>query len=268
MQYKWQLPCLLAMVAACSATPAWAQKDAQASPPPSSTADTPAVEPQAIHAIELMAQKLRALKSFTVTAEITNEDVLNSGQKVTYGGTVTYKIRAPDRFFASVDSDRKQRSFFYDGSKFTVYAPRMHYYAQRALPNHPTVAQIVDTAQEKYGIDMPLADLFYWGTDKAPMSSIQSATVIGPARVGKVECDHLLMRQSGVDWQVWISRQTLLPEKLVIANLDDPTQPEYSAVLQWDADAHLTDNTFVFTPSSDDHPIKIADDAQTTEASP
>lgn len=267
MQYTWQLPCVLAMVAACAATPAWAQKDVPAPPPAPSSSDAPAIEPSAIHAIELMAQKLRTLKSFSVTADITNEDVLDSGQKVTYGGTVTYKIRAPDRFFAAIDSDRKQRSFYYDGAKFTVYAPRMHYYAQREIPN-TTVAQLVDKAQEKYGIDMPLADLFYWGTDKAPTSSIQSATVIGPARIGKIECDHLLMRQSGVDWQVWISRQTLLPAKLVIANLDDPTQPEYSAVLQWDADAHLSDSTFVFTPTSEDHLIKIADDAQTTEASP
>ncbi|HET6555340.1 MAG TPA: DUF2092 domain-containing protein [Dyella sp.] len=271
MKRNWQLPCLAVMAAACAATPAWAQKDATpatpATPASNATSDTPAVEPSAIHAIELMAQKLRTLKSFTVTADVTNEDVLDSGQKVTYGGIVTYKVRSPDRFFASVDSDRKQRSFYYDGSKFTVYAPRMHYYAQRPLAN-TTVAQLVSTAQEKYDIDMPLADLFYWGTDKAPTSTIQSATVIGPARVGKIECDHLLMRQSGVDWQVWISRQTMLPAKLVIANLDDPTQPEYSATLQWDTESSLADSIFTFSPTSADHLIKISDDAQTKEASP
>lgn len=261
------IPSLAVMVVACAAMPAWAQEGAKAAPKATTqTAAAPAVEPSAIHAIELMAQKLRSLKTFSVVADITQEDVLDSGQKVTYGGTVTYKVRAPDRFFATVDSDRKQRSFYYDGSKFTIYAPRMHYFAQR--PMSGTVSQLISTAQEKYDIDLPLADLFYWGTDKAPTSAIKSATVIGPARVGKVECDHLLMRQAGVDWQVWISRETLLPAKLVIANLDDPTQPEYSATFHWDTDTSLADSTFTFTPSKDDHLIKISDDAQTKEASP
>ncbi|WP_114239948.1 DUF2092 domain-containing protein [Dyella sp. C9] len=265
MKRKWHLPCLAVWVA-CAAAPAWALDDTKPAAAQAPADEAPAVEPSAIHAIDLMAQKLRSLKSFTVVANITNEDVLQSGQKVTYGGTVTYKVRTPDRFFASVDSDRKQRSFYYDGSKFTIYAPRMHYYAQEPMTG--SVAQLVDTAQQKYGIDMPLADLFYWGTDKAPTSAIQSATVIGPARIGKTECDHLLMRQSGVDWQLWISRQTLLPAKLVIANLDDPTQPEYSATFQWDADSQLADSAFTFNPTPEDHPIKIAEDTQAKEASP
>ena len=214
-----------------------------------------------------MAQKLRTLKAFTVNADVTTEEVLDSGQKVTFGGTVTYKIRAPDKFFAAVNSDRKQRSFYYDGSKFTIYAPRMHYYAQKPMTGR--VRDLVDAAQEKFGIEMPLADLFYWGTERAPLSAIQSAVVIGPAHVNNIECDHLLMHQGSVDWQIWIARDTLLPQKMVIANLDDPTQPEYTATFNWDTTTSLADSAFDFTPGKDDHPIKIlGDTAQTTEASP
>lgn len=267
MTHHWRLPSGLALAAVCLVAPAWAVEKASTTMPAPQEQAQPTVEPQAIHAIELMAQKLRSLKSFTVTSDITTEDVLDSGQKVTYGGTVTYKVRAPDKLFAAIDSDRKQRSFFYDGSKFTIYAPRLHYYAQK--PRTGTVHDLVEEAQEKYGIEMPLADLFYWGTDKAPLSRIESATVIGPARIDKVECDHLLMHQGSVDWQVWIARDTLLPQKLVIANLDDPTQPEYSATLTWDTTTSLADSVFSFTPASDDHPIKIDEnDAATKEASP
>lgn len=266
MKRSWQWAFLVAITATCTVAPAWAGDASKASTTPQATDPTPAVEPSALHAIDAMAQKLRSLKSFTVSADVTQEEVLESGQKVTYGGNLTYKVRVPDRLFAAVDSDRKQRSFYYDGSQLTVYAPRMHYYAKRPLTG--TVAQIVAAAQEKYDIDLPLADLFYWGTDKAPTSNIVSATVIGPARIGKTECDHLLVRQGSVDWQVWISRQTLLPAKLVIANLDDPTQPEYSATFDWDANATLADSAFTFTPSQDDHLIKIDQGKPTTETSP
>ncbi len=267
MTRSWRLSlCLMAVMGV--AAPLMAQEAAPAAAPGGKPASqSPDVEPSAIHALDLMAQKLRSLKTFTVRSDVTTEEVLDSGQKVTYGGTVTYKVRAPNKFFAAIDSDRKQRSFYYDGAQFTVYAPRMHYYAQKPMTG--TVRELVEGAQEKYGIEMPLADLFYWGTDKAPMSAIESATVIGPARINKVECDHLLMHQSGVDWQVWIARQTLLPQKLVIANLEDPTQPEYVANLTWDTTGTLADSEFNFTPKSDDHPIKIeANGAPAKEASP
>lgn len=265
MKRQWKWPFLLTIAATSLALSLSIEAQTAAKAQASDDKES-AIEPSAMHAIEVMAQKLRSLKTFTVTANVTNEDVLDSGQKVTYGGTVTYKVRAPDHLFASIDSDRKQRSFYYDGRQFTIYAPRMHYYARKPMTG--TVGEIVATAQQQYDIDMPLADLFYWGTDKAPASAIQSATVIGPARVGKVECDHLLMRQSGVDWQVWISRQSLLPMKLVIANLDDSTQPEYSATFDWDTSANLADAAFSFTPAAEDHQIQINKDTQTKEASP
>lgn len=265
MKRHWQLPLWAAIATACTVTSMWAA-ETQPVPKAQPQAVAPAIEPSAIQAIDKMAQKLRSLKFFTVNADITNEEVLQSGQKVTYGGTVTYKMRAPDHFFAAVDSDRKQRSFYYDGKQFTVYAPRMHYYAQKPMTG--SVGELVATAEGQYGIEMPLADLFYWGTDKAPTSVIQSATVIGPAHIGKIECDHLLIHQPGVDWQVWISRETLLPAKLVIANLDDPTQPEYSATLNWDTSTSPLDSAFSFSPTSEDHQITIDQGTQTAEASP
>ena len=265
---QWSLPLGLMIAAACVTAPTWALDASTPAPTAAQkTQAAPAVDPSALHALDLMAQKLRTLKAFTVNADVTTEEVLDSGQKVTYGGTVTYKIRAPDKFFAAVNSDRKQRSFYYDGSKFTIYAPRMHYYAQKPMTGR--VRDLVDAAQEKYGIEMPLADLFYWGTERAPLSAIQSATVIGPAHINKIECDHLLMHQGNVDWQVWIARDSLLPQKPVIANRDDPTQPEYTATFNWDTTTSLADSAFEFTPGKDDHPIKVlGDTAQSTEASP
>ena len=265
---QWSLPLGLMIAAACVATPTWALDASTPAPKAAQKAQAAsAVDPSALHAIDLMAQKLRTLKAFTVNADVTTEEVLDSGQKVSYGGTVTYKVRAPDKFFAALDSDRKQRSFYYDGSTFTIFAPRMHYYAQKPMTGR--VRDLVDVAQEKYGIEMPLADLFYWGTERAPLSAIQSAVVIGPAHINKIECDHLLMHQGNVDWQVWIARGTLLPQKLVIANRDDPTQPEYTATFNWDITSSLPDSAFAFTPGKDDHPIKVlGDTAQTTEASP
>ena len=81
---------------------------------------TPAIAPEATAALERMGAHLRTLKTFEVRAATTQDEVLDSGQKVQFGGTTDLKVRRPDRLRADVSSDRKQRQFFYDGKTVTA----------------------------------------------------------------------------------------------------------------------------------------------------
>ncbi len=245
MKHRLWSVLLLAPLVLCN-VPAAAQ-DKQAVPA--------AVEPSAINALQLMANKLRTLKTFTVKADVIQQVVLEDGERVDQSGDVTYTVRTPDHLFAAVNTERKQRRFYYDGKDLTVYAPRMNFYAQK--PETGTIAELLDSARERFDIQLPLADLFYWGTERAPVSLVQGATVIGPAHVGTVECDHLAFRQADADWQVWISRETLLPQKLVIVDRSDPSLPQYSATLMWTTNESPADSVFRFTPGKDDHRIEI-----------
>src|SRR5882672_12227711 len=85
----------------------------------------PPVDPGAITALQKMAAHLRTLQSFAVNSEMTTDDVMPSGQKVQYGGTVELKVRRPDRLTAEVTSDRKNERLFYDGKAFTVFQPTL-----------------------------------------------------------------------------------------------------------------------------------------------
>lgn len=223
--------------------------------PPEKPASTPAIDPAALHALEVMSGKLRELTAFTVDADATRQLVLDNGQRIDTSGTVSYAVRKPDRFFASIDTDRQLRRYYFDGANLTMYAPRMNFFA--VIPMKGTVADLVLTAKEKFGIDMPLADLFLWGTERAPLSLIDSATVIGPAHIAGAECDQLAFRQKDVDWQLWIDRETLLPRKLVIVDHSDPALPQYSAVLTWNTNPKFTEAQFTFSPGKDDHRIEI-----------
>jgi hypothetical protein len=227
---------------------------AQTAKPPPATA---AIEPKAIEALKTMGAYLRTLKIFTVRSETAIDEVLDTGQKVQFGGTVEYRVRAPNRLRADVNSDRKQRQYFYDGKTLTVYGPRNRYYA--STPASGSIAELLQTADAKYGIEMPLADLFLWGTDKAGLDDIKSAIYIGPARIGGVDTDHYAYRQQDVDWQLWIERgKTPFPRKLVITTAQEPSQPQYVAVLKWDLAPKLDDAVFSFAPPKDAKRIVFA----------
>ena len=76
-----------------------------------------------------MGAYLRTMKSFGVDVKGARDEVMDDGQKIMIAGTVNYLVRSPDRFRAEINTDRKQRTIYYNGKTMTLYAPRMHYYA-------------------------------------------------------------------------------------------------------------------------------------------
>ena len=223
--------------------------------PPAGT-PAPAVEPAALDALDKMGAYLRTLKTFEVQSRTATDEVLESGQKLQFEAAIDLRVRRPDRLWAKVDSDRKTRELFYDGKTFTIWGPRNKLYA--SFPAPATIIEMIGVVEEKYGLLLPLVDLFRWGTDPTRREMIRGASHIGPATVGGVPCDHFAFRQEGVDWQVWIQKgDSPLPRKLVITTTDEEAQPQHVAVLDWNLAPALNDKMFTFEPPPDSSRIAI-----------
>jgi len=217
------------------------------------------VDPAAMEALNKMGVYLRTLKSFQVLADTTNDDVLDDGQIIQRTRKVDLLVAKPNRMRVEVTSDEKHRLFFYDGKNFTVWAKLVNYYA--TVPAPPTIAKLMDDAEEKYGIDLPLRDLFEWGTDEGKSKQIKSAVDIGPSTVEGVTCEHYAFRQEGVDWQIWIQLGEFpLPRKLVIRTLTDEARPQHTDVLTWNLAPSFNDEAFVFDPPDDAKRIVLAEE--------
>lgn len=248
------LPLLIVLSAGVHAA---VQRPSTASPVSAATATAPTErDPQALAALDRMGAALRALPHFSLTSQASTEVVLDDGQKVELDGVVTYKVKSPDKLFLEMRSDRRLRQLFYDGDSLSLYAPRLKYYAT-SDGRGETLGELVDDAATRYGIDMPLADMFLWGTDKAPKTAITSAIHIGGGTVDGEPIDQYAFKQDQVEWQVWISKASALPKKLVITSLDDPALPQYRARLQWDTRSPVADSAFHFSPPADAARIKL-----------
>ena len=209
----------------------------------------------AIAALHKMGACLRAQQTFTVKSQQTTDDVAASGQKIQYGGTVTLKVRRPDRLQMEIDADRRHEHIYYDGKTFSLVPEKAGYYAQFAAP--PTLAELKDALEKTYGVDMPLADLFYWGTDQDGTAEIKSGELVGTSNVNGVACDHYAIRQADIDWEVWIEQGARpLPRKVVITTITDRTQPQHVMTLDWNLNAKLGDDQFAFSPPA--NTVRIA----------
>lgn len=199
-------------------------------------------------ALDRMGAALRALTSFGLKADVTTEQVLVSGQKLQYGSQLTYQVQRPNNLRIDIASDRQTRSIFYDGKAVTVEAPTLGYYASAAAP--PTIAELLRAASQKHGIEIPLADLFTWGTAEDNRATISSAIQVSSEHIGGTNCSHYAYRQPDVDWQVWIADGSSLPCKLVITTTDDPSMPQYSAVFAWQPQQQFAADSFTYTPKT------------------
>jgi hypothetical protein len=243
----------------------WAQQAAApaAAPAPAPAATVAAVvNAKAVDRLNAMGAHLRSLKAFTVNADVTVEEVLDSGQKVENALSVEIAARLPNKLRVYTTSAERSRKIYYDGKTVTIYAEKLKYYG--TFPAPATIAETVDVAAKKYGLEVPLADLFLMGTDKFDTKSITEAIYVGPQMIGGVLCDQLAFRQPGVDWQICIDRGNApLPRKLVVTGTGgDPAQPVRRSILSWKAGTAPDAAAFTFVPPKGATRIAVSEAAK------
>ena|ERR1700761_8894826 len=228
-------------------------------------ADAPAPDAATMNALQRMGVYLRSLPVFSVDAITTDEDVLDDGQKVQYSGVTMVLVKKPNKMRAEVTNDFHQRLYFYDGSHFTLYGERVNYYA--TVPAPPTLQALANKLDEEYDFTVPLEDLILWGASGWDAKAVKDATDIGPTEIGGVTCEHYLVRQDDVDWQVWLQQGEFpLPRKIVITSRTDEARPQHTAIFTWNLAPSFNDETFVFTPPPDAKRVVLPGNAGTANA--
>jgi hypothetical protein len=209
-----------------------------------------------ISALDNMSGYLRSLDKFTANAQVNIDEVLANGQKIQLTRSIEVAANPPTSLAAKSSSTYFEGEFYFDGKTFTLYSPRLGFYASFDAP--ATIGEVIVTAQEKYGVEMPLADLFYWGTATDSASDIEEALIVGADKINGVSCNHFAFRQKEIDWQICIQRgDTPLPLKLVITSKDEATQPQYAAILKWDTVPSLDRQSYTFLPGKSDSKISF-----------
>ncbi|MBS1153977.1 MAG: hypothetical protein H6Q89_5675 [Myxococcaceae bacterium] len=118
--------------------------------------------------------------------------------------------------------------------------------------------ELVELLTTKYGVELPMADLFLWGTEQSGVADIKSAIYMGPTKIEGADCDHYAFRQDEVDWQIWIQQgDKPLPRKMVITTTTEVSRPDYSVTYKWNLAPRLDDKMFTFVPTKDTYRIEI-----------
>jgi hypothetical protein len=233
-----------------------AQTTTRTSPAPAAPSEL--IDPDAMDALKKMGEYLRTLNVFQVTGEVTTEVVMEDSQKIQLTKAVDLVASRPNKVWAQIRSDEYERHMIYDGTTFTLFAPRKKFYA--SVPAPATISELATMLEEKHGIDLPLVDLFRWGTSDSQIAEITAAKDVGESVCGGVTCVHYAFRQPGLDWEVWIqSGDYPLPRKVVVTTTDDDARPQHTATYSWNLAPSFSQETFAFIAPTDAKKIELVD---------
>jgi hypothetical protein len=219
---------------------------------PSSGSDEPVpaqaeMQPQAVDALNKLGSYLQSLKSFRIDADSVTDAVLTTGQNVGFLHRTEMSVKRPDKVRVVVTGSRASKGMVFDGSSLVLFDDARDYYTK--VPAPPTIRQLIADADRKYGVQLPLVDLFYWGQDADDGRTLKSALFIGLDKVDGKWCNHYAYQQPGLDWELWIqSGSHPLPCRFVVTDTTQPSRPQHAVNYHWTLNPTFEASTFSFHP--------------------
>lgn len=222
-------------------------------------AEAPTRDPEALKALTNMSQFIQKQKNFTLSVDSTMDLVLDNGQLIQFAHHTDVSVARPNNLRIKTESSSGQiKEVFYDGKTFTIFDPKTNFYA--IVPAPSSLNQLLATLNDKYNIQLPMTDLFHWGTDQAPLSQIEQALFIGEETINGKVTNHYSFRQGSLDWQLWTEKgKSPAPVKIVIVNLADEARPQYIASINFKSVQSFDADTFHFSPPKGAREIRLTE---------
>jgi hypothetical protein len=221
---------------------------------PSSGSDEPSkaqpeMQPQAVDALNKLGNYVRGMKSFRIDADSVTDGVLSTGQNIGFLHHTEMSVQRPDKVRIVISGSRAPKGMVYDGRSVVLFDNTHHYYSK--VPAPPTIHQLVADIDEKYGVQVPLVDLFYWGQQSDDEKALTSAIFVGLDKVDGKWCNHYAYQQPGLDWELWIqSGSRPLPCRFVVTDTTQPSRPQHAVNYRWTLNPSFSPATFAFHPGA------------------
>jgi hypothetical protein len=209
------------------------------------TQPSPIVDPEADRILKEMSDYLRSQNQFSVHAEISQDDILPTGQKIQLMAVNDVLVQRPNRVFSDYRGDAAHKRFWYEGNTITLLDTDANIYATAVLPG--TINSTLDALMKNYGFSPPLSDLLYDDPYAVMRANVWFGLYLGKSEIEDAPVHHLAFVQKYIDWQIWVEDgKTWVPRKIVITYKTLPGAPQFSAVLSdWDFTTPLASAAFL-----------------------
>jgi hypothetical protein len=170
-----------------------------------------------------------------------------NGELLHVAHTIKTVVRRPDHLLVDATGDDGSTKMIYDGKTLVVYGVTQKQYA--SIPAPDKIEAMLDLAENRMGVDFPLADLLTDNPEKSVLSGITSGGQVGMVTIDGVPCRHFFFVQSpDLELELWLEdNERSLPRRVFVTYRSLPGHPTFLAELSdWDFSIHPTDAEFAF----------------------
>ncbi len=198
---------------------------------PASAQKTGSMDKKAMQVLQGMSDYLAKAETISFRARTFFDVVRKSGIKIKAARTGNILLKRPNQLYVkSVSENGAARTTWFDGSKLTVWDRHVNQY--KTLDYKGTTDALIDHLDDKYQVNLPIADLLFSNVSDALKEGMISSEYLGERTVQGVKTHHLSFESAGADWQIWIEADaTPLPRRFAITYVNTKGEPEFLAQL-------------------------------------
>ena len=217
-----------------------------------SAGETPprVVDPEAERIMQRACEQLKSAPAFTVSVDVSYDDVLESGLTMQYQRASDLVLDRPNHLRVEGDSDKGRRTILYDGETVTVFDRDENVYVQTPAPDSiDATLDKLDKLEER-GVSQPLEDLMRSEPCAWLHEDVRDSYYGGRHYLEGGFVHHLLFRAKAADFQIWVQGDEVpVIRKVLIEYREKEGKPRYEARLfDWDFRPIIEAEDFTFTP--------------------
>lgn len=155
-------------------------------------------------------------------------------------------MRGPNKMYIHSIGTKGERSYWYDGKIMGYFNFGNNSFDTVPAPDN--IIKTIDGLHKKYGIDFPAADFFYPTFTDDIIDHFDRILFFGDETIDGVECVVSEATSDKFLVHIWIDKNTNLPHKLVISNVNNPLGYYEAVFSNWRKNPNLPDILFEFKP--------------------
>ena len=225
-------------------------------------------KPNADTILRQMSDKLGAAKKFSFKATREVSAALAAEHNVQAKSQIEVTVQRPHNVSGSSTNADNTRRVYFDGKHLTLVDGKENTYA--IVPMKMSSDALPAQLAVKYGFVPPLADFVMSNPYKDMKFRAKTISYAGTGMAGTpaVECNRLALSGKLADSELWIAVNDSLPRKMTAtvkggSGAGTDLDIEFT---EWNLDAPVTDETFVFTPPPDSQKIHMVTTAEAQAA--
>ena len=179
----------------------------------STSGSKPSLDAKTAEVLDAMSARLTAAKTLRATATRTATPGFFAGDTIADEAEIVASVSRPNQFAAMADTNLGKRVVGYDGKAVTLVDLKAGTHAQVAVSGD--LDDAVDRIHDSYGFVPPLAELLANDLKRFLLDGVTSGTHAGRSIAAGVMCDHLVLHQEGLTWELWVDNDHL-PRRMIV----------------------------------------------------